>query len=97
MNTASEIVKWTEELCDLMESLEPDLFNNDWRKVSMPASVAAVRVLYYIGGLENTTNTYYRQLHHLLTTDSERWNNLMFQEKKALLARLGIPSVMVYV
>lgn len=97
MNTTSEIVKWTEDLCDLMESLDPELFNSDWHKVSMPASIAAVRVLYYIGGLENTTNKSYRQLHYLLTTDSVRWNNLMFEEKKALLTRLGISAVMIYV
>lgn len=97
MGTVNEIVSWTEELCDAVEGMDPELFNDNWRKVSMPASIAAIRVLYYIGEIEKSTNKIYRQLHYLLTSDTIMWSSLQFNEKKALLSRLGITSVMVYV
>jgi len=91
-----QLVSYVEELCDLVEDLDPNLFHSDWRKVSIPASVAAIRVLYYVERIENSSDLTYRRLYYLLTKESEKWNNCTLQEKQALLDRLGIPSVMVY-
>ena len=91
-----DTVSYVEELCDLVEDLDPNLFHREWRKVSIPASVAAIRVLYYVERIENTADLTYKRLHYLLTNESQKWNNFTFEEKQALLERIGIPSVMVY-
>ena len=87
-------VEWTERLCDEVEALDPQLFHSDWRKVSIPASVAAIRVCYYVGGDSKLT---YEKLYYMLVTDRTRWDSLSQPEQSALLVRLGIPSVMVFV
>lgn len=91
-----DTVSYVEELCDLVEDLDPNLFHREWRKVSIPASVAAIRALYYVEPIEETTDTIYTRLHYLLTSEIEKWNKFTFEEKQALLERLGVPSVMVY-
>lgn len=87
-------VEWTERLCDEVEDLDPNLFQSDWRKVSIPASVAAIRVCYYVGG---ESKQIYERLYYVLVTDRSRWDSLSQPEQSALLERLGVPSVMVYV
>ena len=89
------IVEWTERLCDEVEALDPQLFHSDWRKVSIPASVAAIRVCYYVGG--DSSKQIYEKLYYMLITDRSRWVNLTQPEQSALLERLCVPSVMVYV
>jgi hypothetical protein len=87
-------VEWTERLCDEVEALDPRLFHSDWRKVSIPASVAAIRVCYYVGG---DSKLIYEKLYYVLVTNRSRWDSLSQPEQSALLERLGVPSVMVYV
>ena len=91
-----KIVEWTEELCDLMEDLDPELFHTEWRKVSIPASVAAIRVMYYVGDMDQSSDIAYKRLHRLLTTERDQWVRMNRAEQKALLGRLGICSVMVF-
>ena len=92
-----KIVEWTEELCDLIEDLDPELFHTEWRKVSIPASVAAIRVMYYVGYVDQNADITYKRLHRLLTAERVQWDRMSKAEQGALLGRLGICSVMVYV
>ena len=89
------VIEWTERLCDEVEGLDPQLFHSDWRKVSIPASVAAIRVCYYVGG--DSSKVIYEKLYYMLVTDRSRWDRLSQPEQSALLERMGVPSVMVYV
>jgi len=87
-------VEWVERLCDEVEGLDPKLFDTEWRKVSIPASVAAIRVCYYVGG---DSKLIYEKLYYILVNERARWDALTQPEQTALLTRLGIPSVMVFV
>ena len=87
-------VEWVERLCDEVEGLDPRLFDAEWRKVSIPASVAAIRVCYYVGG---DSKLIYEKLYYMLVNERTKWDALTLPEQTALLARLGIPSVMVFV
>lgn len=90
-------VEWVERLCDEVEELDPNLFHTDWRKVSIPASVAAIRVCYYVGHESKTSEVTYEKLYYMLVNERSKWDNLTKPEQSALLVRLGIPSVMVFV
>jgi len=87
-------MEWVERLCDEVEGLDPKLFDTKWRKVSIPASVAAIRVCYYVGG---DSKLIYEKLYYMLVNERTRWDALTQPEQMALLTRLGIPSVMVFV
>lgn len=90
-------VEWVERLCDEVEDLDPKLFHTEWRKVSIPASIAAIRVSYYVGHESKTSALTYEKLYYMLVDDRSRWDSLSQPEQSALLERLGVPSVMVYV
>lgn len=87
-------MEWVERLCDEVEGLDPRLFDTEWRTVSIPASVAAIRVCYYVGGDSKLT---YEKLYYMLVNERTRWDALTQPEQSSLLVRLGIPSVMVFV
>jgi hypothetical protein len=51
-------------------------------------------VCYYVGG---DSKLIYEKLYYVLVTNRSRWDSLSQPEQSALLERLGVPSVMVYV
>lgn len=90
-------VEWVERLCDEVEGLDPSFFDTEWRKVSIPASVAAIRVCYYVGESSYSINLTYEKLYYMLVKDRDRWDALNTDEQKALLNRMGVHSVMVFI
>ena len=89
-------IEWVERLCGEVEGFDPSFFDTEWRKVSIPASVAAIRVCYYVGEDSHAVNLSYEKLYYMLVKDRERWDALNKGEQKALLQRMGINSVMVF-
>lgn len=89
-------IEWVEKLCDEVTTLDPSLFNTKWHHVSIPASVAAIRVSYYIGEEHKLRKLLYEKLYYLLVDDRHRWDSLSNDEQAALLSRLGISQSMVF-
>ena len=95
MNSGAEKVQWVERLCDLVEGIDPEALNFYGKPVSIAASVAAIRVHYYIGGSENTTEIYNR-LEYLLTDKKVQWDDFNIIEQRALLRHVDCHSAFVY-
>ena len=77
--TATQLVNYVEELCDLLENLDNDVVENFvifGKKISVPATVAAARVYFYI---ENKDMEYgnrkmlYDSFYYLITNPKCKW------------------------
>ena len=94
--TTEHRVAWVEKLCDLIEALDPDLFNYFGNEISIPASLAAIRLHFYVGSINFIHTCVYYKLAYMLMNDAEKWNKLEKNEKQALLSHIGVLDVMVY-
>ena len=101
--TATQIVNYVEELCDLLENLDIGVVENFvifGKKISVPASVAAARVYFYI---ENKDMVYghrkmlYDSFHYLVTDPKCKWEQMTPVEKIAILLKTEITTLFVFV
>lgn len=95
-----ELVKRTEEFCDLIEGEIPD-YTIFGKRLSKPASAAAARAFFYVeeklgGVLLSEKKFVYDMLFHVIHTQNEVWKNLSDSEKIALLAKIGASAVLVF-
>jgi len=100
-----EMVESCEKLCEAFEEIDDEVLGKlrEYKKVSKAATVANIRLHYYI------TKRYYKvcdlrvylgfdQLNFLLTNEKSNWNSLNKEEKCALLRHRYniIENVMVF-
>jgi hypothetical protein len=94
-----EKVQKVENICDLMEKyLEPlkDYYYYT-KKLSLPASIAAVRLYYYIGSQDDPENNeIYNKIEYVFSNEIAIWEKLSHPEKIALLDKIRAPRVFVY-
>lgn len=94
-----EKVQKVENICDLIEKyLEPlKDYSYYTNKLSLSASIAAVRVYYYIGSQDDPEyNEIYDKFEYIFTHELEIWEKLSHPEKIALLDKIRAPRVLVY-
>ena len=113
-----ETVTFVENLCDkIEEQITPEVVRHmesnyfgDNTHVSIPATLAALRLHYYINLPEcpsdcesieahniEQTDFRYKQLNYLLTDNSSNWNGLTDEDKGKLLKYTGIRgAIFVY-
>jgi hypothetical protein len=108
-----QVVEYVEGFCDALEQFftkdvikELEIYD---KTVSGPASIAALRLHYYV--LQNIVDTMgesdkimftnhqlrYNKLAFLLMNETSSWNRLSYKEKAALLIATNISSIFVYV
>lgn len=100
MNT-EKLVEYVERFCDLVEGLDNE-FVNEFRffdqQVSIPATVAALRVFYYIENkyvLRSERKLWYEILYFVLTDEKSKWDSLTAKEKINLCMAVGISKLFV--
>lgn len=94
-----EKVQKVENLCDLLEEHLESLKEYSYygKRLSLPASIAALRVHYYIGSQDDPEyNEIYNKFEYLFTKELEIWGNLSHLEKISLLDKIRAPRVLVY-
>lgn len=99
--TATQLVNYVEELCDLLENLDNDVVENFvifGKKISVPATVAAARVYFYI---ENKHMEYghrkmlYDSFYYIVTNPKCKWREMTTVEKIAVLLKIDIITLFV--
>ena len=91
---SEEIIQYVEDFCDRMETL-PD-FSLFGKRLSRPASTAALRAFYYVEKNNPEKLLIYETIRFVLTNERCRWDNLTLEEKIALLGRLDAFKVLVF-
>lgn len=103
MTVAPEVVEYVEKLCEYIENIDNGIIEHLsllGRRVSVPASVAAARVYFYI---ENKTMIHerkkllYDQFYFIMTDEKCKWETLTTDEKVSLIVKLEIFSIFVFV
>jgi hypothetical protein len=91
-----ELVNWVEKLCDAVEALDDSVFKSRYATVnySVPATVAAIRVHYYVNG-SHRSGEIYKRINYLLN-EYDKWNDMELDEQKGLLEHIGFNSIIVY-
>lgn len=101
--TATQLVNYVEELCDLLENLDNEIVENFvifGKKISVPATVAAARVYFYI---ENKDMVYghrkmlYDSFHFLVTDPKCKWQQMTPLEKIAIFLKTEISTLFIFV
>lgn len=95
MNSVAEKVRWVEELCDLVEDMNHALLNFYGKPASIPASLAAIRVHFYIGG-NSESEEIYKRLHYVLSEEKVHWSDMNIVEQRALLQHIQCHLVFIY-
>lgn len=90
------IVTWTEQLCDYFDEMSIELFTSSYRQVSKSATIAAIRVHYYVDNICPRHNRVYKSIYFLLNDPRSNWNNLNINEKRGLLDHINFQQILVY-